>query len=233
MTRPTIVLVHGAFADASSWDPVTRILQRRGFSVIAAANPLRGLTHDAGHVRAVLAAVPGPVVLAGHSYGGAVITNAATDAVTALVYVAAFAPDEGETAGDLDARFEGPATRITVGRPLPGPESDGPPNIELTVDPAVFGEMFAPDVDAEIAAALAAAQRPIALRALLEPSGPPAWRTRASHYVLATGDRMIPAAGQRVMAERAGATVTEVHTGHAAMLGDPETIADVIVAAAG
>ncbi|MBB5852306.1 alpha/beta fold hydrolase [Amycolatopsis umgeniensis] len=230
MDKPTVVLVHGAFADAGSWDPVTRILRRRGFPVIAAANPLRGLGHDAAYVKSVLDGITGPVILAGHSYGGAVIGNAVTEAVTALVYVAAFAPDEGESAGQLDGRYGGPATEITLPRPFPGPAE--PPSVELTVDPAKYHEMFAPDVDATTADALAAAQRPVALAALLEPSGPPGWKSLPSYYAVATADRMIPPAGQREMAARMGATTVEIEAGHAAMFGRPEAIADLITTAA-
>ncbi|WP_405161240.1 alpha/beta hydrolase [Nocardia sp. NBC_01499] len=238
MSKPTIVLVHGAFADAtSSWRDVAGILIARGYPVLAAANPLRGLHHDAESLRAVLAALPGPVVLVGHSYGGAVITSAATesDTVTALVYVAAFAPDRGETAGELDERFAGQAEHVTTVRPLPGAEqaaADGPPQVELTILADHFHEVFAPDIDQDAAAVLAATQRPLALAGMLEPMGAPAWQRLPAYYVLATHDQMIPVAGQRLMAERMKATTIEVATGHAAMLGAPEAIAELIIAAA-
>ncbi|MEU7140013.1 alpha/beta hydrolase [Nocardia sp. NPDC046473] len=238
MSKPTIVLVHGAFADGtSSWRAVAGILIARGYPVLAAANPLRGLHHDAESLRAVLAALTGPVVLVGHSYGGAVITSAATesDTVTALVYVAAFAPDRGETAGELDERFAGQAQHVTTARPLPGADQaapDGPPQVELTILAAHFHEVFAPDIDPADAAVLAATQRPLALAGMLEPMGAPAWQRLPAYYVLATRDQMIPVAGQRLMAERMQATTIEVATGHAAMLGAPEAIAELIIAAA-
>ncbi|WP_189828536.1 alpha/beta fold hydrolase [Streptomyces finlayi] len=239
MNKPTVVLVHGAFADASSWDAVTRLLLERGHLVIAVANPLRGLAHDAAYLRSLLTSVSGPVILVGHSYGGAVISEAATGAgnVCALVFVAAFAPDEGESAGSLDAKYGGPAAQIS--RPLPLPllpgqasDPDGAPNIELIVEPDRFGAVFAPDVDTATAAAMAVAQRPITLAALTEPAGPPAWKTLPSYFVVATADRMIPADGQREMAARAGATVVEVPTGHVAMLHRADAIVDLISTAA-
>ncbi|MFI6998354.1 alpha/beta fold hydrolase [Nocardia sp. NPDC050175] len=238
MSKPTVVLVHGAFADASGWDTVTRILQQRGFPVIVPANPLRGLRYDAAYIRSVLDGVTGPVVLVGHSYGGVVIGNATTDAVTALVYISAFAPDEGESAVQLDSQYGGPGTTITQSRPFPAPPGapepgpDQPPNVELTVDPAKYHEMIAPDVDATTAAALAVAQRPLALAALLEPAGPPAWKSLPTYFVLSTNDRMIPVAGQREMADRMGATTIEVAAGHASMFGQPDAIADFITIAA-
>lgn len=238
MTKPSIVLVHGAFADAtSSWHEVARILIARGYPVLAAANPLRGLHHDAEYLRSVLATVPGPVVLVGHSYGGAVITGAATDSdkVTALVYVAAFAPAQGETVGELDERCAGQAKHVTTARPLPGAEQaapDGPPQVELTIVADHFHEVFAPDAAPETAAVLAVTQRPLALTAMLEPMGRPAWQGLPAYYALATGDQMIPVAGQRLMAERMNATTIEVGTGHVAMLGAPDAIAELIIAAA-
>ncbi|QBS45063.1 alpha/beta fold hydrolase [Nocardia sp. CS682] len=235
MRKPTIVLVHGAFADAtSSWNSVAANLIRRGHTVLAPANPLRGLRHDADYLRSVLEAVAGPIVLVGHSYGGAVITQAATgaDSVTGLVYIAAFAPDEGESAAALDEKFGGAAQHITQARPLPGPDPQGPPNIELTIDPAHFHTAFAPDADPDTAAVLTVTQRPLALAAMLEPAGAPAWKTLPSHYALATRDQMIPLAGQRLMAARMNATTIEVPTGHAAMLGAPEALSGLIAGAA-
>ncbi|MFD9688969.1 alpha/beta fold hydrolase [Kitasatospora sp. NPDC059146] len=239
MNRTAIVLVHGAFADASSWAGVTRILQERGYPVVAIANPLRGLRHDALYLRCLLTSVPGPVVLVGHSYGGAVISEAAAGLgdVTALVFVAAFVPEEGESCSDLDARYGGPAARITQPLPLPVPPGeipgcDGLPNIELLIDPSQFGTMFAPDVDAETASGLAASQRPVALAALTEKAGPPGWKAVRCYFAVATGDRMVPAWGQREMAARIGAVSVEVAAGHAAMFGRSEEIARLITAAA-
>ncbi len=175
-------------------------------------------------------------MLVGHSYGGAVITQAATDAenVTALVYVAAFAPDQDESAGELDQRFGGAAQQVTTARPLPGADQaapEGPPQVELSIDPARFHEVFAPDTTAANAAVMAAAQRPLALAAMLERAGAPAWKRHPGYYAIATEDQMIPVAGQRFMAERMNATVVEVPTGHVAMLGAPEAIADLITTA--
>ncbi|MFE9577013.1 alpha/beta fold hydrolase [Nocardia sp. NPDC006044] len=236
MSTPTIVFVHGAFADATgSWDAIARTLIQRGYPVLAPANPLRGLRHDAQYLRAVLATVPGPVVLVGHSYGGAVITAAATgiDAVTALVYVAAFAPDQGESAGAIDEKFGGAAQHVTQARPLPGAtDPQGPPNIELAIDPAQFHRVFAPDTDTDTAALLAATQRPLALAAMLEPVDTPAWRSLPTHYAIATRDQMIPTDGQRFMAARMNAATIEVPTGHLAMLGAPEAITGLVTAAA-
>ncbi|MEV6561449.1 alpha/beta hydrolase [Nocardia sp. NPDC051756] len=235
MSKPTIVLVHGAFADASSsWNTIARNLIGQGWPVLAAANPLRGLHHDAEYLRAVLATIPGPVLLVGHSYGGAVVTQAATGvaSVTGLVYIAAFAPDEGETAGALDEKFGGAAQRVSQARPLPGPaDPQGPPNIELSIDPAQFHAVFAPDTDPETAALLATTQRPLALTAMLEPVDAPAWKTLPTHYALATNDQMIPVAGQRFMADRMNATTIEVPTGHAAMFGAPDALTDFIISA--
>ncbi|WP_037311154.1 alpha/beta fold hydrolase [Amycolatopsis orientalis] len=239
MSEPTIVLVHGAFADATgSWDGVTRLLLGRGHRVVTVANPLRGLHHDADYLRTTLATTPGPIVLVGHSYGGAVITQAATEAenVSALVYVAAFAPDQDESAGELDRRFGGVAQEVTTARPLPGADEadpDGPPRVELSIDPARFHDVFAPDTTAADAALLAVNQRPLALAAMLEPAGAPAWKRHPVHYAIATEDRMIPVAGQRFMAGRMNANVVEVPTGHLAMLGAPEAIARLITTATG
>ncbi|MEV6072226.1 alpha/beta hydrolase [Nocardia sp. NPDC052001] len=232
MTNSTIVLVHGAFADATgTWNTVADVLIRRGHPVIAVANPLRGLHHDAEYLRTVLATTPGPITLVGHSYGGAVISHAATglDQVSALVYIAAFAPDEGESAGQLDEKFGGRAQQVTQARPLPGPAPlHGPPHIELSIVPACYREAFAPDTAPDTAAVLAATQRPLALAAMLEPAGPPAWKTLPSYYAISTRDQMIPTAGQREMAERMKATTIDLDAGHAATLSHPGPIADLI-----
>src|SRR4051812_49362581 len=176
--RPTVVLVHGAWADASSWNRVTERLQRAGYTVIAPANPLRGMTSDAAYMASVLAGVAGPIVLVAHSYGGAVITNAATGNpnVKALVYVAAFIPDGGETAADL-LKFPGrlivvpPSPEATVtARPSPGA-------LDFYVNADPFREISAADLPAEETALLAAAQRPLAAAAFTDASGPPAWKT--------------------------------------------------------
>ncbi|MGV9415454.1 alpha/beta fold hydrolase [Nocardia sp. NPDC003693] len=227
--KPGILLVHGAFADGSSWGGVAEQLQAKGFRVTTAAVPLRGLTYDSAYVRSLLDAMPGKTLLVGHSYGGAVITNAAAGAPNAagLVYVAAFAPDKGESLGELDGRFGGPATRITV------PHTVGAdPVPELRVADDKFGEYFAQDVEPVRAAVLAAGQRPISVAAFTETTAEPAWRTVPSWYLVATDDRMIPPAGQREMAARAGATVTEHAGSHAIAVSHPDAVVRVIDEAA-
>jgi pimeloyl-ACP methyl ester carboxylesterase len=224
--RPTIVLVHGAWADASSWNAVTQRLQRRGFTVLAPANPLRGVTSDASYLASVLDTVEGPVVLVGHSYGGMVITNAAGGAanVSALVYVAAFAPAAGDTVGGLGAMNPGsglgPDTLLF--RPTPG-------GLDVYIAPGVFRSVFAADLPPRIVDIMAAGQRPIDAGALGEPSGDPAWATIPSWYLVATYDHAIPPATQRFMAERAGAHTVEVATSHATMLVEPGAVTDLIL----
>jgi pimeloyl-ACP methyl ester carboxylesterase len=228
--RPTIVLVHGAFADSSSWNRVTERLQGEGYTVLAAANPLRGTTFDAAYVASVLAGVPGPIVLVAHSYGGAVITNAATGNlnVKALVYVAALIPDAGETGADL-LRFPGsqivlpPSPEATVtARPFPG-------GLDFYVNADPFREIFAADLPAEETALLAAAQRPLAAAAFTDTSGPPAWKTIPSWALVATQDNTIGTANTRFMANRATPSRTvEVAASHAVLLSQPQTVLDLI-----
>ena len=230
---PTVVLVHGAFADGSSWAGVVSELQAAGHKVRVAANPLRSLSGDAAYVASLVNQIPGPVLLVGHSYGGAVISNAATQAgnTVGLVYVAAFIPDEGESIQGLAEH----ATDSLLGpalRPSQYPTGAGPePGTEFTVDPASFYEVFAADLPAEQAAVLAASQRPAADRAFGEPSGPPAWKTLPSWAVVSTNDKVIGPTGERAMAERAGATITEVDGSHLVMVSQPQAVADVILTA--
>jgi pimeloyl-ACP methyl ester carboxylesterase len=202
----TIVLVHGAFAETASWDRVIPPLQSAGHDVIAAANPLRGLAADAESISDLVRTVDGPVVLVGHSYGGAVISNVDADAgqITGLVYVAAFAPDTGESAFTLAQRFPG----STLGDSLrPVPRSDG--TTDLYIARELFHEQFAADVPAAEAARMAATQRPVTLEALQEPSGErPLWKELPSWFLVAGQDRNIPAELQRFMADRAGARQT-------------------------
>jgi pimeloyl-ACP methyl ester carboxylesterase len=228
--KPTIVLVHGAWADSSSWSGVIAPLQRAGYTVLAAPNPLRGLSADAAYVRDFLATVPGPIVLVGHSYGGAVITNAATGDpdVEALVYVDAFAPDEGETVNSLvgaDSALAGdPATLFDL-RPYPGaPAGDA----DIYLKPSVFTDYFAQDLPRRQALLLAATQRPLAASAGVEPSGEPAWRTIPSWYVLGTRDRIITPASQLAMAQRAGARITKVSASHVSLISRPDVVVRVI-----
>jgi pimeloyl-ACP methyl ester carboxylesterase len=228
--KPTVVLVHGAFADASGWNDVTNRLQRDGYDVIAPANPLRTVESDSAYIRSVLDTIAGPIVLVGHSYGGFVITNAAAGDpdVEALVYVAGFAPTEGETVGQLSAMNPGsgladPANLIV--RPTPT-GADG------YINPATFRDIFAADLPRDVTVAMAASQRPADLATLGQPSGEPAWQTIPSWYVVASEDHTIPPATQRFMAQRAGATTVEVRSSHVAMISHPKQVANVIEDAA-
>ncbi|WP_371526003.1 alpha/beta hydrolase [Streptomyces sp. NBC_01283] len=228
--KPTVVLVHGAFTDASSWSGTIRRLQRVGYPVLAPANPLRGLSADTAYLRSVLAAVDGPVVLVGHSYGGAVISGAAVgnSRVQALVYIAAFTPDKGESAAELAAKFPGSTLGDTVNRqsyPLP----DGGTGTELVIERAKFHRQFAADVPAADAAVMAATQRPVATAALEEKAGEAAWKTIPSWALITTADKNIPSAAQRWMARRAGSHITEVDASHAVAVSRPAVVADVIL----
>jgi pimeloyl-ACP methyl ester carboxylesterase len=230
---PTVVLVHGAFADGSSWNGVIERLLARDVPVTAPANPLRGISVDSAYIANVLAETPGQVIAVGHSYGGAVITNAATHAknVLGLVYVAAFAPDEGERLGDVTATSRD-AILGTALLPRHYSAGDGDERVtEFVVDPAKFHEAFAADLTADEAAVLAATQRPIAELGFSEGSGRPAWRHLPSWAVVATEDKAAGADITRSMAERAGATITEVDASHVVMISQPEAVTDVILQA--
>ena len=228
----TVVLVHGAFADASSWNGVITRLQAKGVPVTAPANPLRGITADSAYIAEVLEQIEGPVVAVGHSYGGAVITNAATDAkhVVGLVYVAAFAPDQGETLGAAEAGSKDSVLNSAL-VPRHYPSADGGSGTEFFIDPAKARDAFAGDLSDQEAALIGATQRPIAELAFSEPSGPPAWRDRPSWAVVATGDRAAGTDVTRSMAERAGARITEVDGSHVIMISQPEAVTDVIMEA--
>ena len=227
--RPTIVIEHGAFADASGWSAVIDRLRDRGYSVLAPANPLRGVAADARYLRSVLATIHTPIVLVGHSYGGAVITNAATGApnVKALVYVAAVAPDKGESQLDIFARFPGsllgPSTIVT--RRFSG-------GVDQYVKRRSFREVFAADQPAAASATMAATQRPLAKVAAAQKSGPPAWRTLPSWFMVATRDHAIPPAAERFMARRARAHTVEVRSSHFVMLSHPAAVTRLILDAA-
>lgn len=232
--RPTVVLVHGVFADASGWNAVTTRLLKAGYQVIAPANPLRDLADDSAYVSSVIDTIPGPVILVGHSYGGEVITNAARGHanVKALVYVAAFAPDEGESALQLAEKF--PGSRLPgalLPRPYPIPGSTDP-GIDGYIDPAKFHDVFAQDLPRSQTTVMATAQRPGSVGGLGGPSGVPAWRTVPSWYVVATADRVIPPAVQRFMAERARSEVVEVRgASHVVMMSRPDSVVRHIEAA--
>jgi pimeloyl-ACP methyl ester carboxylesterase len=231
--KPTIVLVHGAFADASSWNGVIERLQQQGWTVVAPANPLRGVAADSAYLASVVNQLDGPVLLAGHSYGGAVITNAATDAtgVVGLVYVAAFAPDEGEVLGDVAASSKDSVLMTAqVQRDYPAGRG-GETAPEFLVDPARFREVFAADLPAEQAAVLAATQRPVAAAAFSDVSGPPAWKSLPSWAVVATRDKAAGSDIVRSMAQRAGADLVEVEASHVVMVSQPQAVTDLILKA--
>jgi pimeloyl-ACP methyl ester carboxylesterase len=230
--KPTIVLVHGGFAESASWDGVIDPLLNVGHPVIAAANPLRGLTADAGAVSDVVRSVDGPVLLVGHSYGGAVISNVAADAgeIVGLVYVCAFAPDRGESCNSLAGLFPGSTLREAL---QSIPRSDG--MTDLVIGRDRFHDQFCPDVPIELAERMAATQRPVTLEALEEPSGEnPLWRHLPSWFLIGGRDKNIPAALQRYMAERADAhRVVELpFASHAIAVSAPDSTRDLILQAA-
>jgi pimeloyl-ACP methyl ester carboxylesterase len=231
-TQPTVVLVHGAWADATGFDKVIRELQERGFTAIGAANPLRHLTDDAAYIADLLRSISGPIVLVGHSYGGAVITNAATgnEQVKALVYFNGWVPDEGESVQQLFEGSEGSLLPPFI-RPVPFKNPDGSDGVDLYIDPAGFHEGFAGDVDGGTAAAMAAAQRPWGGAAGATPSGPPAWRSIPSWYLLGTEDKAIPPATQRFMAERAKSRIEELAASHVSYVSHPDVATRMILTA--
>jgi pimeloyl-ACP methyl ester carboxylesterase len=231
--RHTIVLVHGAFAESSSWDRVIDPLVAEGHRVIAAANPLRSLAGDAAAVSDLVRTIDGPVVLAAHSYGGAVISNVDTHAgeIVGLVYVDGFAPDAGENCFQLAAMFPGSMLGETTVQPVP--RSDGTTDFYVARDP--FHDIFCADVPAPQAALMAATQRPATQEALVEPSGDrPLWKSVPSWFLIGEEDRIIPAPLQHYMAERAHAhgTVEIPGASHVALVSHPEATAHMILDAA-
>ncbi|MEU1020818.1 MULTISPECIES: alpha/beta hydrolase [unclassified Streptomyces] len=232
--RPTIVLEHGAFADAASWDGVVARLQRAGYPVVSAANPLRGPASDAAYLRSVLEHVDGPVVLVGHSYGGTVISQAAAgmeDKVKALVYIAAFLPDTGESSIGLTNKFPGSTLGQaveSVNYSLPG----GGQGADVYIKPEKFRSQFAADVPAAKARLMATGQRPIAAAALEEKSTEAAWKTIPSWSLVTTGDRNIPVATQRYMSARAKARTTTVDASHAVSVSRPDAVTRIVEQAA-
>ncbi len=235
-SQPVIVLVHGAWADASSWTSVISELQRRGFTMYAPPNPLRGLPQDSAYLHQFLtqnAALQGqPVVLVGHSYGGAVVTNAAVGApgVRALVYVDAFIPEEGDTIGGLASAKPGSCLGNEAFNPVPYPGAASG-DVDLYIKPDLVPGCFATGLPASQAAVIAATQRPLTASAFTEPSGPPAWKTIPSWAVIGTGDQVIPPAELTFMAKRAGAHITDVNAGHLSLVSEPSVVIGVILQA--
>lgn len=234
---PTVVLVHGAFADPTSWDGVAERLRGQGYRVLTPDNPLRGPAHDAAAIQKVLDTVEGPVVLAGHSYGGFVISNVHDPDVVSMVYVAAFAPTQGEIAQQaLDPiRFPGsqllpPALQVEL---VDDPTGVAGRNLDAYVAPDRFHEVFAQDVDDATAARMIDHQRSIAVAANLEPSGAPSWSDVPRWYVVSAQDRVIPPASQRFMADRMGAQTSELDSSHASLVSHPDAVAALITTAAG
>jgi pimeloyl-ACP methyl ester carboxylesterase len=221
-----VVLVHGAWADGSSWSKVIPLLEKKDFKVVAAQIPLTSVDDDIAVTKRLLGAVTGPVVLVGHSYGGVVISGAATGTanVKALVYIAAFAVDEGES---LDALSK-------QGPPPEGASAVRPPDGHgfLWIDRDGFAKAFAGDVDATEAAIMAAVQKPLSIKSFTDKSGPPAWKKLPSWYMVATNDKLIPPQAEEFMAQRIGAEVRKVPSSHAAMVSHPKDVADLIVSAA-
>jgi pimeloyl-ACP methyl ester carboxylesterase len=232
-SRPTVVLVHGAFADASSWNEVIKRLQAEGLQVTAPAIPLRGISIDSAYIGSFLEQIPGPVLAVAHSYGGAVLTNSATNAnnVLGLVYVAAFAPDEGETLAAIASNSKDSVVTPTL-IPLQYPTGEGNETAaEFTIDPGKFHEVFAFDLSVEQSALMAATQRPLSELAFSEPTGVPAWKDLPSWAVVASGDKVVGTDAVRSMAERAGAAVTEADGSHVIMVSRPQVVAETILTA--
>ncbi|MBD2111750.1 MULTISPECIES: alpha/beta fold hydrolase [Cyanophyceae] len=230
--KPTIVLVHGAFAESSSWNGVLTQLNEKGYSTVAVANPLRSVKSDADYVASILKSIEGPTVLVGHSYGGAVITNAVNgnENVKALVYVAAFAPDTGETAVELSGRYPG----STLGPALAPPVATPDGGKDLYIQQDKFHAQFAADVPAAAAQLMASTQRPITEAALNEASGTPAWQSIPSWFIYGDRDLNIPAAALSFMAERANSreTVVVSDASHVVMVSHPDVVAGLIEHAA-
>jgi pimeloyl-ACP methyl ester carboxylesterase len=228
MEKPTVVLVHGAFAESSSWNSVIAKLLRKGYRVVAIANPLRGVKVDAAYLSSVITSISGPVILVGHSYGGSVITEAATgkSSVKALVYVSGLAPDAGETAAGLVGKFPGSTLGPTLATPVLLP--DGSKDLYILQDK--FHAQFCADLPVKEANLMAVTQRPIVEAAFNEAAGEPAWRTIPSWFLYASLDRNIPPAVHAFMAKRAGARkVVEVKgASHVVMMSHPDVLVTLI-----
>ncbi|MFF3489503.1 alpha/beta fold hydrolase [Streptomyces sp. NPDC002701] len=228
--KPTVLLVHGAWADSSSWSPVIDQLQAQGYAVQALANALRGLPSDAAYVKSRIESIKGPVVLVGHSYGGAVISEAAAQEpnVKALVYVAAFAPDKGESIGALAAKYPGSHATPDALNPIPFDAGNGASGVDLYIKPDKYRDVFAASLSARRANSLAAVQRPVSAVALEETATDAAWRDIPSWYLVTRQDHALPPATQRFMAQRAHAHTTEVNAPHAVMLTRPDAVTGLI-----
>jgi pimeloyl-ACP methyl ester carboxylesterase len=231
--KPTVVLVHGAFADSSSWNDVIARLRRDGYPVIGVANPLRSLQGDAAYLRDVLDGVDGPIVVAGHSYGGSVLSEAADGhpRVTALVYVASFLLEPGESTGDLAGKFPGNELGTAL-KPVPVRGADGQTADDLYIEQDKFLPIFAADVPADVAGLMAATQRPIIADALADQATKAAWKTIPSWTLVTLQDLAVPAEAQRFMAERASSNVVEVDASHAVTVSRPDVVAELIDRAA-
>ncbi|MEI9953595.1 MAG: alpha/beta hydrolase [Pseudomonadota bacterium] len=231
-SKPTIVLVHGAFAESSSWNGVLTGLIGKGYPVVAAANPLRSPKSDAAYIASLLASIQGPVVLVGHSYGGTVISNAVkgNKNVKALVFVAGFAPDLGETASDLSGRFPGNTLGPTLAPPVAVPDGGK----ELYIRQDKFRAQFAADVPAAEAVLMAGTQRPVTVAALNEASDVPAWKSIPSYFIYGSRDLNIPEAAHSFMANRAGSkeTVVVKDASHVVMVSHPDAVTKLIEHAA-
>ncbi len=231
--KPTIVLVHGAFADGSSWNGVIELLQQHGYSVVAPAIPLRGVAADSAYLASVVKQIEGPALLVGHSYGGALITNAAVGApnVVGLVFVAAFAPDASEVLGAVAGGSKDSILMTALVQRQYPTGRNGETGVEFLVNHMMFREAFAADLPEEQAALLAATQRPVAAGAFTDANGPPVWKTLPSWAVIATGDKAAGTDVTRSMAQRAGAHITEVEGSHLIMISKPDAVTDVILEA--
>lgn len=219
----TVVVIHGAWADGSSWEPVIRRLQKEGFNAVAAPVPLTSLSDDAAALRRTIARTQGPVIVAGHAYAGAVVGTASGERVKALVYVAALAPDEGETVADVFYREE-PHPKA----PKLAPDVDG----FIWMPDESFEEAFAQNATAEQIALCRAVQRPISVKCIQEPVVSPAWKTKPAWYLLAEEDRMIHPGAQRFMAERMKAKIRSFAVDHTPLLTAPDKVVDIIIEAA-
>ena len=229
-SKPTIVLVHGAWADASSWSGVITRLQAAGYKVIAPADPLRSLRGDSAYISGVLAQTPGPLVVVGHSYGGAVITNAAAGnaRVKALVYDDAFIPDVGENVLSLSGKGSEIPTALVPAKYPPFHKND----VELYINPSKFRAVFAAEVPAAKAAEMAASQRPLALAAGMQPTYATAWKTIPSWALIGMQDKVITPAEQMFMATRAHATIKKINSSHVSLVSHPGAVTKLIEEAA-